>query len=271
MEEKMNDDIPSIVDVKPKTVNAVVNSLEILRELGRAGKPVGVHAIGSKMGLAVSTVHRLLASLVEQEFVVQVPETSEYTLGRGLLELLSDMIRQFDVRRSLRPIMERLNVRTQETVHLTVAVHAQIMDIDVIDSPQSIGVRHDIGLLLPIHATSVGKIFLAYSAPFQMSLMSGEIALSRLTPNTTTDRDQLCAELEQIRKQGYALNLAGRTEQTAGSAVPIFGFNGELVAALGVSGPITRYPSLSHLEQLAQLIIEEVRSYSVPSALKDSS
>lgn len=250
-----------------RTVNAVVNAIEILRELGRAGKPVGVHTIASQMGLAVSTVHRLLTSLVEQEFAVQVPETSEYTLGRGLLELLSDMVRQFDVRRSLRPVMENLNVSTQETVHLAVAVHSQIMDVEVIDSPQSIGVRHDIGSLLPIHATSVGKIFLAYSTHFQAALTSGLLPMPGLTPNTITEPKKMLEEIESIVRKGYALNLGGRSEYTAGAAVPIFGLNGELVAALGVSGPISRYPTLEHLERLAKEILQEVQSYSVPQAM----
>ncbi len=163
--------------------------------------------------------------------------------------------------------MERLNVSTQETVHLAVAVHSQIMDVEVIDSPQSIGVRHDIGSLLPIHATSVGKIFLAFSSHFQNLLSSGEIALPRLTPNTITDSEELFEEIEKIARQGYSLNLGGRSEYTAGAAVPIFGLNGELVAALGVSGPITRYPSLDDLEHLAQEIIQEVQHYSVPQIL----
>lgn len=268
MEQTTRQDLPPTNDVRSgRTVNAVVNAMEILRELGRAGKPVGVHAIASQMGLAVSTVHRLLTSLVEQEFAVQVPETSEYTLGRGLLELLSDMVRQFDVRRSLRPVMERLNASTQETVHLAVAVHSQIMDVDVIDSPQSIGVRADIGSLLPIHATSVGKIFLAFSAPFQTALTSGELPLPRFTANTITEPKEMFEEIEQIARRGYSLNLGGRSEQTAGAAVPIFGLNGELVAALGVSGPISRYPTLGHLEHLAHEILQEVSTYSVPQIM----
>ena len=272
MEHKIPQDLPQASEVRSgRTVNAVVNAMEILRELGRAGKPVGVHAIASQMGLAVSTVHRLLTSLVDQEFAVQVPETSEYTLGRGLLELLSDMVRQFDVRRSLRPVMERLNTSTQETVHLAVAVHSQIMDVEVIDSPQSIGVRHDIGSLLPIHATSVGKIFLAFSSQFQALLASGELSLPRLTPFTITEPKDLFNEIETIARNGYALNLGGRSEQTAGAAVPIFGLNGELVAALGVSGPITRYPTIEHLEHLAHEILQEVQTYSVPQILNLSS
>ncbi|NNN19323.1 MAG: IclR family transcriptional regulator [Acidimicrobiaceae bacterium] len=265
MEQRTDQNPPPADDSKSgRTVNAVVNAMEILRELGRAGKPVGVHAIASQKGLAVSTVHRLLTSLVDQEFAVQVPETSEYTLGRGLLELLSDMVKQFDVRRSLRPVMERLNMSTKETVHLAVAVHSQIMDVDVIDSPQTVGVRADIGSLLPIHATSVGKIFLAYSLPFRTALLSGELPLPRLTPNTITEPKDLFAEIEKIARRGYSLNLGGRSEQTAGAAVPIFGLNGELVAALGVSGPISRYPTLEHLEHLAQEILQEVQTYSVP-------
>ncbi len=268
MGNKKHQDAQPEHDAKPgRTVNAVVNAMEVLRVLGRAGKPVGVHAISSQMGLAVSTVHRLLTSLVDQEFVVQVPETSEYTLGRGLLELLGDMVRQFDMRRSLRPAMERLNESTRETVHLAVAVHSQIIDVEVLDSPQSIGVRHDIGSLLPIHATSVGKIFLAFSPQFQSMLSAGELVLSRFTPNTITEPNELFEEIEKIARQGYSLNLAGRNEQTAGAAVPIFGFNGELVAALGVSGPITRYPTIEHLENLAQEIIAEVRTYSIPQRL----
>ena len=267
MEQTLNKTTGRIKEpTKGRKVNAVVNSMEILRELGRAGKPLGVHALASQMDLAVSTVHRLLTSLAEQEFVAQVPETSEYTLGRALLELLSDMVRQYDVRRSLRPVMERLSSTTQETIHLAVAVHSQIMDVDVIDSPQSIGVRANVGSLLPIHATSVGKIFLTYSSQFQNALVSGDLPLPELTPFTITDPKELFEETEKISRQGYAINRGGRSEQTAGAAVPIFGLNGELVAALGVSGPISRFPSNETLEQLAKVILEEVQTYSVPQA-----
>lgn len=248
-----------------RKVNAVVNSMDILRELGRAGKPVGVHAMASKLGLPVSTVHRLLSSLIETEFVAKVPETSEYTLGRSCLELLSDMVRQFDVRRSLRPVMERLSELTQETIHLTVAVHSQIMDVDVIDSLHSVGVRASIGSILPIHATAVGKIFLAYSDTFHSALMRGEIPLIPMTFNTITDLALLLDEIDKVQRQGYSINLGGRTEQTAGAAVPIFGLNGELVAALGVSGPISRFQTNEDLEQLAHLIMAEIKNYIVSS------
>ena len=236
-----------IVSHNPREIMALSNRFSALKN----GALVGTYVTGE---VSYQELAALMSGQNENEIdhKVQVPTSA---------------VRQFDVRRSLRPVMERLNVSTQETVHLAVAVHSQIMDVEVIDSPQSIGVRHDIGSLLPIHATSVGKIFLAFSSHFQNLLSSGEIALPRLTPNTITDSEELFEEIEKIARQGYSLNLGGRSEYTAGAAVPIFGLNGELVAALGVSGPITRYPSLDDLEHLAQEIIQEVQHYSVPQIL----
>lgn len=255
--------------IRPRgAVGAVAGAVDVLWALGRAGgQPQGVRDIAHLTGLPPSTVHRLLASLTVQGMVEHVPRDQRYALGPRLWELLAQVVREFDWRRVLQERLDAIAAETRETVHLTIAVGKSVMDIDVRDSPETVGVRRVVGELLPVHATAVGKVFLTFSLPFRSALSNGQLSLPRLTPLTRTDPAELQQELEEVRRQGYAINLGERSELTAGAAVPIFDLPGTLVAAVGVSGPRLRLATVDQLHALGQYLQKMTRPFSnLPTA-----
>lgn len=182
----------------------------ILREL--AGQPDGLSLsqIAQRVGLARSTVHRLVTALQSERFLVAASPTGRVRLGPGLASLALTADR--DVARKLHPFLVRLSRKLNETVDLGVLVGDHVLFIDHVAASQRLRAVSAVGAAFPAHCPANGKMLLS-------TLSNAELVhllparLEQLTPNSITDRDQLLAELETVRREGIAYD---REEHTIG-------------------------------------------------------
>jgi IclR family acetate operon transcriptional repressor len=187
----------------------------------------------------VSTVHRLLATLVDRGYVRQDPETSRYHLGSRVFALASAADVHLDVRLVARPYLERLMRAAAETANLVIATQDEVVYIDQVESAQLVKMFTQPGMRAPLYCTGCGKVILAYRSTEAIEPVLGG-PLPRHTGHTISARPALEAELERIRKEGFAVDNEEMEDGVRCIAVPVFDRRGDIAAALSVSGPTTR-------------------------------
>lgn len=197
--------------------------------------------IARKVGLPLSTAHRILTTLRTVGIVEQEGDRDLYRLGLKLLELGSMVLANMEVHREALPCIEELVRETGETVHLGVFDGSQVVSIEKMDSPHGLASNITIGKGAPAYCTGVGKALLAHQPDSAVEYVC-RLGLAKHTRQTITDPERLRRELAQIRAQGYAVDNMEHQPDVRCVAVPIRDHSGRVVASLSVSGPATRIP-----------------------------
>ncbi len=227
---------------KNKTVQSLERALSIIEQMAQAGRPINISELSEKVNLKISTVHRLLNTLVERGYVEQNRENNRYQLGLKLLEIANSIFTYADLRTMCRPFLAELVKKCNETANLAILDHSEIVYIDQIESHNYIIVKMfaQVGNRGPVHCTASGKILLAYLSETEQDQILSAIDLKPFTGNTITQASELKKELNQAKKQGYALDWGEMEEYVRCIAAPIFNYENKAVASIGISGPENR-------------------------------
>lgn len=220
-------------------IQSVDRAITILNRLAERGGRASLAELARDMDLNRSTVHGLLATMRYHRLVSQDNE-GRYVLGLKLFELGSAAIARLDLRTVAGPILQRLVDQFHETVHLVVGDGLDVVYIDKRESPQSMRIVSQIGRRLPAYCTGVGKAMLAFKPEAKLAALLDRAELQPHTANTITDRGALHAQLQEIRRTGYALDDGELIEGLRCVAAPIRDHTGQVVAALSISGPSVR-------------------------------
>ncbi len=180
-------------------------------------------------------------------------KTGEYSLGLGAFEIGSAYLRRVDLVEVAKPIMADLARKIQETVHLAVLSETEILYLDKVDSPRSVGVISKLGQRGPVYCTALGKVLLANLPPQDRARILGQIRFQPFTPRTITSRRKLVQELSRVHRQGYALDFREIEEDVECIAAPIRDHLGNVVAALSVSGPQKKVNTRKEKEFIQQV------------------
>jgi DNA-binding IclR family transcriptional regulator len=223
-------------EVAVQSVDRAIVVLEILARRGAAG----VTELAVELGVHKSTAFRLLAALENHDLVEQMEDRGKYRLGFGIIRLAGASAAQLDLSRESRPVCERLAAAVGETVNIAVLEDSSAINITQVRGPAAVTTHNWVGQRTPVHATSSGKVLLAYQpAPIQRKLIGGK-PLPRFTPHTIVSPADLLVQLETIREQGYGSTLEELEIGLNAIAAPIRGLDGTVVAAVSASGPSYR-------------------------------
>lgn len=181
--------------------------------------------------LPLSTAHRLLAEL-ESLQMVERDADGLYVIGRRLWQLGTLAPVQRELRDVAVPAMQDLYEATHENVHLAIRQGTSALYIERIHGKHSVGVASRVGRPLPLHATGVGKVLLAYADDATREQALRE--LKTVTRYTMTERGRVLRELANVRRNGYAKSNEEMTLGTCAIAVPVYSQAGEVTAALGL-------------------------------------
>jgi DNA-binding IclR family transcriptional regulator len=218
-----------------RQVAAVQRAIAILTELADAGTELGTNEIARRTGINVSTISRILATLVSGGLVEHVAATGRYRLGVGVIRLASAAGQRLDVRSLARPHLEELAARIQETVTLSVPGGHEAVTLDYVQSPLSVRSVAEVGRTSAAHATAVGKVFLAHGGTPPAG------PLKAFTERTIVDHDVLRVEVARVRERGWGQAVGEREKDLNAIAVPVLDPAGKLVAILGAQGPAVRF------------------------------
>lgn len=209
-------------------------SLAILDVL--ADEPsLGTNEIARRLGTSASTTSRQLATLVEAGLVEHVPATGRYRLGIRLVALATSVLARLDVRAIAHPHLEALASDLGETATLSVPGDPDAITVDVVRSARYIADGSRLGRPSIAHATAAGKVMLAFDGTRQAR------ELQAYTPRTITDPLELEAEIERVRRRGWADAFEEREIGLNAIAAPVWSSDGSLAGIIALQGPIPRF------------------------------
>lgn len=217
-----------------QSVDRAISVLELLAQ-GEAG----ITEIAGELGVHKSTVSRLVSVLESRGLVEQLGERGKYAIGFGVVRLAGAATGRMDLTKLGQPVCQTLADSFGETVNI--AVHDAGVAINITQARGSAAVSavNWIGQRTPLHATSSGKILLAY-LPSDERRRLVSLPLDAYTENTLVDAARLLSELEEVASQGYAACFEELELGLHAVAVPVRGHRGEVVAAMSASGPSYR-------------------------------
>ena len=218
-----------------RQVAVVQRAVTILGELADARTELGTNEIARRTGINVSTISRILATLVSGGLVEHVAATGRYRLGLGVVRLASAVHERLDIRILTRPHLAELASRTRETATLSVPGEHEATTLDFVQSPLSVRSVAEVGRTSAAHATAVGKVFLAHGGTPPTG------SLTAYTDRTIVDPAVLEVEVARARDRGWAEAAGEREEDLNAVAAPVFDADGVLAGIVGLQGPASRF------------------------------
>jgi IclR family acetate operon transcriptional repressor len=214
--------------------------LDLLELVAISPEPLGLSDLARRLAIPKSSTCALLDTLVTRGYVTR-NEANLYQLneqfGGGWVGGLNRRLLSV-----ARPIMVALVERTQESAFLGVLTpDGQVRYLHKVVSPKVVRYDTEISALRPAHATSIGKVLLAFQPDAATHRALRRHPLERLTSRTITNPTAFAEQLRRIRRDGHAMNVDERVAGAAGVAAPIFVDDGNVIAALNVSAPTSRF------------------------------
>jgi len=188
--------------------------------------------IAERSQLPLTTASRILSAL-ERWGGVERSTTRTYQIGVRLWEIGARASSASSLRDTAFPVMHRLLDSTRENVQLAILDKQSALVIERLTTAVAVPTITKVGRRLPLHASAVGKVLLAYAGPELLSQLC-EQGLTRFTPYTQVMPGRLAASLANVRKDGCAVTREELTVGTVSVAAPITGPNGSVYAALGI-------------------------------------
>lgn len=212
-------------------------ALDLLGAFDPEHRSLTMSELARRSGLPLATAHRLIGELRRWGALDRLP-SGDYVIGRRLWDLGLLAPVQTGLRQAASPFLHDLYGATLATVHLAVRDGCEVLYVDRLSGHVSVPVVSRIGSRLPMHATGVGKVLLAYAPDEVLAEVLGR--LTRITPYTITQPARLLDQLRRVRAEGYATTGEEMSLGACSVAVPVRGADGEVAAALGIVVPDLR-------------------------------
>lgn len=211
--------------------------LTIMETLAEKRQSVRLVDLARELGMTQSTTLRYLTALCDTGYVRQDPQNSTYVLTWKLCGLGSKIKQNISLEAVVHDYLSEASARLNANLLFAVVDGANVHYVDKVHLPDS-GLRgmYRIGIDAPLHSTSSGKVLLSGWTYSQVVALVSEHGLSRLTPNTITDKDDLLNELSQVRARGYAIDDEECEIGHRCVAVPVYDYSGTVYAAISAFG-----------------------------------
>jgi DNA-binding IclR family transcriptional regulator len=247
----MTDDAPPL-----KTVQRAFEILDLLKQ----EKEIGVAELSHRMDLPKSTVHDYLRTLRTMGYVVN--DSGRYRLGFQLLELGGQVKYQNRLFHVAKPELERLAGETGEQASVNVEERGEFVIVHTEFGSDSLHLGTYPGLRTPIHTHAGGKAILAHLGEEKIDQIIETHGLEAKTDHTTTDPDDLTAELETIRTRGYAIDSNQQVVGMGSVAAPVQ-VKDQVLGSIDIVCPSDRLQDPDYREELAAEVQQSANVVSV--------
>jgi DNA-binding IclR family transcriptional regulator len=222
----------------PGSIQSIERAAAILRLLSGRSRRLGVAELAGELGLPKGTVHGILRTLVHVGFVEQDAESGKYQLGAALLHMGSSYLDGNELRTRALNWADTLAARANESVRIGTLHEGRALVVHHVFRPDNSRQALEVGVLLPGHATAIGKVLLAHN-PYATEAVI-DSGLEAITAGTVTDPEALRQELHEVRDRGWASDVEELVDGEVSLAAAIQDRRGVTVGAIGISGPIER-------------------------------
>ena len=235
---------PNIDDEAVERQRAGVQSLgrafAILEEIARHREGIGLAELSKLVGLHNSTTFHLAKTMVSLGYIRQERDSKRYRVGRPLFALAASALDEIEMVNLATPILEELSRETGESGHFAVRMGDAVIVIARTSGPGAFQLTDRVGVVRPAHCTALGKIILASLRPDQLKRFLERVELKPSTNKSITEASVLLKEIAEIRRSAIAFDDGEFNLEVRCVAVPVYNFTGDVVGALGISGPIWR-------------------------------
>lgn len=245
----------------PAPVGVISKVFQILEAIQGAPSGLPLKSICQLTRINKSTAHRFLKHLERDGYLMHT-ESGLYLIGPRLAQMAARVNHRATLQAAAQPILWELWKSTRETVNLAVLDQATVLYVEVLESPHEFRLSSRVGTRRQLHATALGKALAAFLPEEQIEGILGAITFQPLTPKTIMNLVQLRQELEKIRQQGYAVDDEETTLGARCVSAPILGAGQHAIAAISVSGPVTRIAP-TQVAAIAQAVIKAAAAISV--------
>lgn len=218
----------------------VGKALGLLVLLGEEPRGATAADISRRAELPFSTTYRLLGSLTRDGFVDYEPDGRRYHLGLRIFQLGQRVSNHHGFAGTAMPVLRRVTAETGEATILSVRDNLHHLTVSKVDGPQTFRVTSDPGHLGSLSATAVGKVLVAFAEDAEREKLLAELPLEALTDKSITDRDAFRAEIDKVRRQGYAVMDEENEAGMRAVAVPLLNSQGHAFASLATAVPVFR-------------------------------
>src|SRR5258708_5345632 len=221
-------------------VQSLGRAFAILEEVARHREGIGLAELSKLVGLHNSTTFHLAKTMVSLGYMRQERDTKRYRVGRPLFALAASALDEIEMVNLATPIMEDLSRETGESSHFAVRMGDAVVVIARTSGPGAFQLTDRVGVVRPAHCTALGKIVLAALRPDQLKRFLERVELKPSTKKSITEPAALLREIAEIRRSAIAFDDGEFNPEVRCVAVPVYNFTGDVVGALGISGPIWR-------------------------------
>jgi IclR family acetate operon transcriptional repressor len=244
---------------KAGQVQSLNRALSLLDAVARSHDGLTLTELAQTVGLPPSTAHRLLTTLQQARFVRFDPLASVWQIGVQAFVVGNAFARTRDVLMMARPYMRRLMEDSGETVNLYVVDEGEAVCMGQVESRQMMRAIARPGGRVKMHCSGVGKAMLAWLPEREVGRVLERHGLPRVTDKTLVTPRALKADLEQVRRRGYAVDDEEHAVGLRCVAAPILDEHGSPLAAISASGPTARIPD-HQLSLLGAIVAEAARA-----------
>lgn len=234
-----------------QSVKKVFNIIEVLSK----NEYMGVREISAATGINVTSVFRMLTTLVELGYASQLEDSGKYFLTYKLLAVGNSIVTRNSIVKLVHPYLETICQQCKETVHLVERSGTNIRYIDkVIPTSGIFATGSYVGMELPLTCTAVGKSILSQLSDEEIKEIWDHEDLIEYTPKTIKSFEELMKDINLTRQRGYAIDNEEREPGLFCVAVCILNYNGEPNHAISVSAPVSRMQG-EKLEEVCSVLL----------------
>lgn len=221
-------------------VQSLERAFAIMEEVARNRDGISLAELSKRVGLHNSTTFHLVKTMVSLGYIRQIKDGKRYRIGRPLFALAASALDEIEMVSLATPVLEDLARDTGESSHFAVRMGDSVVVIARTMGPGAFQLADRVGVVRPAHCTALGKVILAALRPDQFERFLERTELTAVTPKSVTDKDALKRDIEEVRRSGIAFDDGEFNPEVRCVAVPVKDFTGQVIGAIGISGPIWR-------------------------------
>jgi DNA-binding IclR family transcriptional regulator len=221
-------------------VQSLGRAFAILEEVARHREGIGLADLSKLVGLHNSTTFHLAKTMVSLGYIRQEKDSKRYRVGGPLFALAASALDEIEMVNVATPVLEDLSRETGESSHFAVRMGDAVVVIARTSGPGAFHLTDRVGVLRPAHCTALGKVILASLRQDQLERFLERVDLKPSTEKSITEIPQLLREIAEVRRTGVAFDEGEFNLEVRCIAVPVKDFTGQIIGALGISGPIWR-------------------------------
>ncbi len=215
-------------------------ALNILETVAASGHPISIAELSAVLRLSKPTAHRIGTVLEGLGYLEREPGSRRFVEGKRLVRFALSVLQAAAGRGARHGILKALSEAIGETCNLGVMSGNEVVYLDRVEATWPLGLRFEPGSRVPLHCTSLGKLFLGNLPEAQLHKLVGALPLQRYTENTIIEVEQLLFELAETRRRGFSLDDQEFMSGVVCVAVPVTGPDDRICAGIALSAPEAR-------------------------------